>query len=70
MKKEYDFSKMKEVENPAKGTKKSAIVSKPSHPGIILQDIYLKQMDWTSLRLAEEIGCTHLKVNEIIQGKK
>lgn len=43
---------------------------KPSHPGRILAEIYLKQLDWSQTRLAEEIGCQHRKVNEIINGKR
>ena len=42
----------------------------PSHPGQILQEVYLEQMGWSQSRLASEIGCAHRKVNEIINGKR
>jgi addiction module HigA family antidote len=42
----------------------------PSHPGKILNEIYLMHLKWTQTKLAEEIGCTHRKVNEIVNGKR
>lgn len=42
----------------------------PAHPGEILSEIYLSQLGWTQTKLAEEIGCAHRKVNEIINGKR
>ena len=42
----------------------------PSHPGEILNEIYLSQLNWSQTKLAEEIGCAHRKVNEIINGKR
>jgi addiction module HigA family antidote len=42
----------------------------PSHPGAILSDVYLSQLGWSQTRLAEELGCAHRKVNEIINGKR
>ncbi len=42
----------------------------PVHPGEILSEIYLSQLGWTQTKLAEEIGCAHRKVNEIINGKR
>lgn len=42
----------------------------PVHPGEILDEIYLSQMGWTQTRLAEEVGCAHRKVNEIVNGKR
>lgn len=42
----------------------------PIHPGEILDEIYLSQMGWTQTKLAEEVGCAHRKVNEIINGKR
>ena len=42
----------------------------PSHPGEILSGIYLSQMGWSQTRLAEELGCAHRKVNEIVNGKR
>ena len=40
------------------------------HPGEILNEIYLSQLGWTQTKLAEELGCAHRKVNEIINGKR
>jgi antitoxin HigA-1 len=42
----------------------------PSHPGVVLSEIYLDQMSWTQTVLAQKIGCVHRKVNEIINGKR
>jgi addiction module HigA family antidote len=42
----------------------------PSHPGEILSEIYLSQLGWSQTRLAEELGCAHRKVNEIVNGKR
>ena len=42
----------------------------PSHPGAILSEVYLSQLGWSQTRLAEELGCAHRKVNEIINGKR
>jgi len=42
----------------------------PSHPGTILSEVYLSQLGWSQTRLAEELGCAHRKVNEIINGKR
>ena len=42
----------------------------PSHPGEILSEIYLSQLGWSQTKLAEELGCAHRKVNEIINGKR
>ena len=42
----------------------------PSHPGEILNDVYLSQLGWTQTKLAQKLGCAHRKVNEIINGKR
>lgn len=42
----------------------------PSHPGQILKDIYMNQLQWNQTQLAEKLGCAHRKVNEIINGKR
>lgn len=42
----------------------------PSHPGQILKDIYMSQLQWNQTQLAEKLGCAHRKVNEIINGKR
>jgi antitoxin HigA-1 len=41
-----------------------------SHPGVILSEIYLAQLGWSQTKLAEELGCAHRKVNEIVNGKR
>lgn len=42
----------------------------PSHPGEILNGIYLSQLGWSQTKLANELGCAHRKVNEIVNGKR
>lgn len=42
----------------------------PVHPGEILAEVYLSQLGWTQTKLAEELGCAHRKVNEIVNGKR
>lgn len=42
----------------------------PSHPGEILSGIYLSQLGWSQTRLAEELGCSHRKIHEIVYGKR
>jgi addiction module HigA family antidote len=43
---------------------------KPSHPGVVLAEVYLSQLGWTQTRLANELGCAHRKVNEVVNGKR
>jgi len=43
---------------------------KPSHPGELLQRLYLDEMEMTQTELAEKIGCRHAQVNLIINGKR
>lgn len=43
---------------------------KPMHPGTVLAEIYMKEMNLNQSDLARMIGCTHAKVNEIINGKR
>ena len=38
----------------------------PSHPGEILQKLYLDEMGMTQTQLAERIGCAHAQVNLIV----
>lgn len=42
----------------------------PSHPGKILAGLHLADLGWSQTRLAKEIGCSHAKVNEVINGKR
>ena len=43
---------------------------KPLHPGIILKELYLDEMELTQADLAQKIGCKYAKVNEIINSKR
>jgi addiction module HigA family antidote len=43
---------------------------KPTHPGELLQRLYLDEMNMTQTELAEKIGCRHAQVNLIINGKR
>ena len=40
------------------------------HPGKILEEIYMKDHGYNQSSLAEAIGCTHKKINEIVNGKR
>lgn len=42
----------------------------PTHPGVILNEIYLSQLGWTQTQLAQELGCAHRKINEIVNAKR
>ena len=43
---------------------------KPFHPGTILKEMYLDEMELSQADLAERIGCKYAKVNEIVNGKR
>ena len=43
---------------------------KPSHPGELLQRLYLDEMKMTQTQLADKIGCRHAQVNLIINGRR
>ena len=43
---------------------------KPSHPGELLQRLYLDEMEMTQTELAQKIGCRHAQVNLVINGKR
>jgi addiction module HigA family antidote len=43
---------------------------KPSHPGELLQRLYLDEMGMTQTELAQKIGCRHAQVNLVINGKR
>lgn len=43
---------------------------KPMHPGAVLAEIYMKEIGLNQSELARKIGCSHAKVNEIINGKR
>ena len=42
----------------------------PSHPGEILSGLYLAERGINQTELARMLGCTHAKVNQIINGKR
>lgn len=44
--------------------------SKPLHPGIVLQEVYMKEMDLNQSQLAELMECLPKKINEIVNGKR
>jgi addiction module HigA family antidote len=44
--------------------------SKPMHPGIVLHEVYMKEMDLNQSQLAAMCGCSPRKINEIVNGKR
>lgn len=44
--------------------------SKPLHPGIVLSEIYMKEMNINQSQLAELIGCLPKRINEVVNGKR
>ena len=43
---------------------------RPTHPGEILRYEYLEELNMTQQQLADAIGVTRVRVNEIILGKR
>ena len=43
---------------------------KPMHPGLVLAEIYMKEMGLSQTALAELCDCSHRKVNEIVNQKR
>ncbi len=43
---------------------------KPMHPGTVLDEVYMKEMNLNQTQLSEKCGCSHRKINEIINGKR
>lgn len=43
---------------------------KPMHPGVVLNEIYMKEMDLNQSQLAEKCKCSPRKINEIVNGKR
>ena len=43
---------------------------KPLHPGTVLLEIYMKEMDLNQSQLAELHGCSPKKINESVNGKR
>ena len=48
------------------------MISNPSplHPGIILSEVYMKEMNLNQTALAKRCGCSPRKINEIVNGKR
>ncbi len=44
--------------------------SKPMHPGNVLNEIYMREMDLNQTQLAQLCGCSPRKINEIVNGKR
>ncbi|MBQ75145.1 MAG: addiction module antidote protein, HigA family [Gammaproteobacteria bacterium] len=42
----------------------------PMHPGKVLSEIYMSQLDLNQTALAKLCGCSPRKVNEIVNGKR
>lgn len=43
---------------------------KPTHPGEVLSEEFLKPMGISQTKLASHLGWSHAKINEIINGKR
>lgn len=42
----------------------------PMHPGQVLSEIYMKEMNLNQTQLAELCQCHHRKINEIVNAKR
>ena len=42
----------------------------PLHPGIVLSEIYMKEMNLNQTALAKLCQCSPRKINEIVNGKR
>ena len=61
------MSKLKTI---IKGKSNEVRDPKPFHPGVVLADYYMAEMGLSKTKLAELIGCSHRKVNEVVNGKR
>ena len=43
---------------------------RPTHPGVIIKYEYLQPLNMTQQQLADAIGVTRVRINEIILGKR
>ncbi len=43
---------------------------KPMHPGVVLNEVYMKEMGLNQSQLAEKCKCSPRKINEIVNGKR
>lgn len=44
--------------------------TKPIHPGKVLAEVFMHDHSLNQTQLAEKVGCSHRKINEIINGKR
>lgn len=44
--------------------------TKPLHPGFVLAEVYMKEMNLNQSELARLLSCSHSKINEIVNGKR
>lgn len=42
----------------------------PMHPGKVLSEVYMSQLDLSQTALARQCGCSPRKINEIVNGKR
>ncbi|MEX1237552.1 MAG: HigA family addiction module antitoxin [Pseudomonadales bacterium] len=42
----------------------------PMHPGQVLAEVYMSQLDLNQTTLANACGCSPRKINEIVNGKR
>ncbi|MBL7663841.1 MAG: HigA family addiction module antidote protein [Bacteriovoracaceae bacterium] len=42
----------------------------PMHPGKVLAELYMEEMGLSQTALAKLCGCSHRKINEIVNGKR
>jgi antitoxin HigA-1 len=42
----------------------------PLHPGQVLDAVYMAEMNLNQSQLAELLGCTPRKINEVVNGKR
>ena len=42
----------------------------PLHPGVVLEEIYMKEMNLNQTQIAALLSCAPRKINEIINGKR
>lgn len=43
---------------------------KPMHPGLVLNEVYLKELGLNQSQFAADCGCSPRKINEIVNGKR
>ncbi len=53
-----------------KKTKNKITNPKPLHPGQVLSEVYMNEMNLNQTQFADLCGCSHRKINEIVNGKR